>query len=233
MDIASVRAAYRRYAKVYDLVFGGVFAFGRRRALSLVNRRRGQRVLEVGVGTGLSLSGHRSDNRIVGIDISPEMLAIARRRVERQHLSHIEALLEMDAEQLEFPDASFDVVVAMFVMTVVPDPKRVMAELKRVCKPGGHIFVVNHFASETAGPLLAVERVLARFSRQIGWRPDVTVDALLDAAQIEVKAIHKIHPLGLFRLLECRNAPPGQHPPTPQEGLAPAPQAAQAAPWKG
>src|SRR5512135_334501 len=143
MDIASVRAAYRRYAKIYDLVFGGVFAFGRSRALSLANRRGGQRVLEVGVGTGLSLSGHRTDNRVVGIDISPEMLAIARRRVERQRLSHVEALLEMDAGQLDFPDSSFDVVVAMFVMTVVPDPQQVMSELKRVCKPGGHIYVVN------------------------------------------------------------------------------------------
>lgn len=232
MDIASVRAAYRRYAKIYDLAFGGVFAFGRRRALSLANRRGGQRVLEVGVGTGLSLSGHRADNRVVGIDISPEMLAIARRRVDRQHLRHVEALLEMDAGDLDFPDNSFDVVVAMFVMTVVPDPKQVMSELKRVCKPGGHIYLVNHFASETPGPLRGVELVLARFSKQIGWRPDVTVDSLLDAAQIQVSAIHKIHPLGLFRLLECRNSTPG-HPPAPQEALAATPQPAQATPWKG
>lgn len=205
MDIAAVRDAYRRYAKVYDIVFGGVFALGRRRVIREVNRRGGLRVLEVGVGTGLSLPAYRSDNRIVGIDVSPEMLEIAERRVAKHGLGNVESLHNMDAAALTFPDGSFDVVVAMFVMPVVPDPEGVMAELRRVCKPGGYIYIVNHFQQETPGLRYHAERILSHFSNWLGWHADYKLKGLLDIAKVELTAMHVVPPFGWFRLLEFRN----------------------------
>ena len=207
MDLTSIRAAYRRYAKIYDATFGNVFAAGRDRLLSQINRRAGQRVLEVGVGTGISLPDYRRDNKIVGIDVSPDMLAIARRRVEADGLDNVEALLEMDAEALEFPDDSFDTVVAMYVMTVVPNPDRVLAELKRVCKPGGDIYILNHFIDEEEGIVRVVEKGLARFSTKLGWRPDVSIDSLIAAAGVELAGVQVVPPFRLFRLLKFRNNP--------------------------
>lgn len=135
MDAASVRHAYRRWAPVYDFTFGLVAEAGRKHAVRIINRRKG-RVLEVGVGTGLSLPCYGSHLTITGIDLSPEMLAKAKGKVERKKLANVVALHEMDAEALAFPDESFDTVVAMYVMTVVPEPDRVMRELERVCAPG-------------------------------------------------------------------------------------------------
>lgn len=205
MDIAAVRSAYKRYAKVYDVVFGGVFALGRHRVLKEINRRGGLRILEVGVGTGLSLPDYRSDNTIVGIDVSPDMLDIAKRRVARRGLANVEGLHDMDAASLDFEDDSFDVVVAMFVMPVVPDPEGVMAELRRVCKTGGYIYIVNHFQQETEGLRFHAERVLARFSNWLGWHADYKLKGLLDIAKVELTAMHVVPPFGWFRLLEFRN----------------------------
>lgn len=204
MDTISVRKAYRRYAKIYDAVFGGVFAFGRRAAIERMNATGGRRILEVGVGTGLSLPFHRPDNRVVGIDLSSDMLRVAQRRVERMGLPNVEGLLEMDAEKLAFEDDSFDVVVAMFVMTVVPEVGRAMQELRRVCKPGGEIYIVNHFAADEPGLRRDVERRLARFSKSLGWRPDFTMDSLLDGSGLKVTAMRTLPPFGLFSMLECR-----------------------------
>lgn len=205
MDTLSVRAAYRRYAKIYDVVFGGVFAFGRRAAIERMNRRGGLRILEVGVGTGLSLPFHRSDNRVVGIDLSREMLDVARRRVDRMGLTNVEGLFEMDAERLAFADDSFDVVVAMFVMTVVPDVAQAMRELERVCRPGGEVYIVNHFASARPGMRRTVERGMARFSRKLGWRPDFSMQTLFEQSPLEVQEVRTLPPLGLFSLIQCRN----------------------------
>ncbi len=206
MDTESVRNAYRRYAKIYDVVFGGVFASGRQAAVKHINKRGGLRVLEVGVGTGLSLPKYRKDNRVVGIDLSREMLDVARKRAAEERLDNVEGLLEMDAENLAFDDHSFDVVVAMFVMTVVPDVNRAMAELERVCKPGGDILIVNHFATTEPGLRRTIENKMAPFSKSLGWRPDFTLDTLLSASRVEVQAIHTVPPFGLFSLLECRSS---------------------------
>ncbi len=205
MDLISIQAAYRRYARVYDATFGTVFAAGRKRILRQLNRHGGQRILEVGVGTGISLPGYRRDNTIVGIDISKDMLDIARRRIERRSLTNVESLSEMDAENLEFADGSFDTVVAMYVMTVVPHPDRGMSELRRVCKPGGDIYLLNHVMDDDDGLLQATERRLARFSARIGWRPDVTLDSLVEVAGIELVSVDVIPPFRLFRLIRFRN----------------------------
>ena len=147
LDEGAVRDAYRRWAPVYDYTFGAVSTAGRRHAVEIINSGNG-RVLEVGVGTGLSLPDYKKHLDIVGIDLAPEMLEKARERVKAEKLTNISGLHEMDASNLRFPDNSFDTVVAMYVITVVPDPQKVMLELARVTKPGGEVMLVNHFSQE-------------------------------------------------------------------------------------
>jgi phosphatidylethanolamine/phosphatidyl-N-methylethanolamine N-methyltransferase len=182
MQIEAVKAAYRRYARIYDMVFGAVLQPGRKAVLDALALKPGDRVLEVGVGTGLSLPLYPRSVSITGIDVSREMLERARARVARARLKNVEALLEMDAEAMGFPDASFDKVVAMYVVSVVPRPAKLLDELHRVCRPDGEIFIVNHFHSEN--PIVgAFERALAGFSSQIGFNPDLDLRELIPAAQ--------------------------------------------------
>jgi len=182
MHIEAVKTAYRRYARIYDVIFGAVLQPGRRAVLEALELRPGDRVLEVGVGTGISLPLYPRDVRITGIDVSREMLEKARARVARARLANVEALLEMDAEAMAFPDASFDKVVAMYVVSVVPQPGKLLEELHRVCRPDGEIFIVNHFMSEN--PIVGtLERALAGFSSQIGFNPDLDLRELIPAAQ--------------------------------------------------
>ena len=204
LDADGVRDAYRRWAGVYDAVFGGVSAYGRRRAVEEVNRLPGTRVLEVGVGTGLALPRYRGDKRVVGVDLSREMLEKAAERVQEQGLRHVIGLAEMDAEHMAFADDSFDIAVAMFTASVVPDAKRLYAEMARVVRPGGHLLFVNHFAAE-AGPRWWVERTMAPLSRLLGWHPDFALRDLLDPAIEQVEAIEACQPAGLFTLVRVRN----------------------------
>jgi phosphatidylethanolamine/phosphatidyl-N-methylethanolamine N-methyltransferase len=208
LDAESVRDAYRRWAGVYDAVFGGVSSPGRRRAVAAVNRLPGSRVLEVGVGTGLALPRYRAEKRVTGIDLSREMLLKARERVEQEKLSHVDGLLEMDAESMAFADGAFDIAVAMFTASVVPDAKRLLAEMQRVVRPGGHLLFVNHFAAE-GGPRWWVERTMAPLSRVLGWHPDFAFADLFDRNAIQVEAIQPCPPAGLFTLVHLRNAEPG------------------------
>jgi phosphatidylethanolamine/phosphatidyl-N-methylethanolamine N-methyltransferase len=178
MHIEAVKAAYRRYARIYDVVFGAVLQPGRRAVLEALKLRPGDRVLEVGVGTGISLPLYPRDVRITGIDVSREMLERARARVARARLPNVEALLEMDAEAMAFPDASFDKVVAMYVVSVVPRPAKLLEELHRICRPDGEIFIVNHFHSDNR-ILGALEKALAGFSSQLGFHPDFDLREML------------------------------------------------------
>jgi phosphatidylethanolamine/phosphatidyl-N-methylethanolamine N-methyltransferase len=203
LDAAAVRVAYRRWASFYDASFGGVSAWARRAGASAVNALPGRHVLEVGVGTGLALPRYATDRRVTGIDLSPEMLARARRRVAALGLSNVEALMEMDAEATGFPDASFDIAAAMFVASVVPHPRRLLAELRRVVRPGGHILFVNHFAAER-GLRWWVERALAPASRALGWHPDFRFEALLPPAELQLAARRPAPPFGLFTLVALR-----------------------------
>src|SRR5882672_2359684 len=177
IDEDAVKSAYRRWAPVYDHTFGRVAAEGRKHSVEIINQRKG-RVLEVGVGTGLSLPAYARHLEIVGIDLSPEMLEKARERVAEERLRHVSALHEMDASELDFPDAAFDTVVAMYVMTVVPDPEKVMRELSRVCRPGGDVIIVNHFSAEE-GMRGWVERRMAPFADMLGWHPVFDVERVL------------------------------------------------------
>jgi phosphatidylethanolamine/phosphatidyl-N-methylethanolamine N-methyltransferase len=181
MHIEAVKAAYRRYARIYDVVFGAVLQPGRKAVLEALELKPGDRVLEVGVGTGISLPLYPRDVRITGIDVSREMLERARARVARAKLTNVDALLEMDAEVMAFPDASFDKVVAMYVVSVVPRPAKLLEELHRVCRPDGEIFIVNHFQSENR-VVGTLERILGKVSSQIGFDPEVDLRTLVPSA---------------------------------------------------
>ena len=200
----AVLAAYSRYANVYDLFFGLIFEPGRRAAVKAVNTQPGQRILEVGVGTGLSLPRYRVDAHIVGIDVSPDMLAKARRRTDKQKLGQVEALHEMNAENMNFADDSFDGVVIMYAVSVVPDLTRLFAEIRRVCVAGGNIIVVNHFASSSVLPRLA-EIAIAPLSSSIGFRSDLGEAEFAQYANIEIVESRKVNVFGYWKLIRCRN----------------------------
>ncbi len=200
LSASTVRHAYKLWAPVYDQTFGIMVRAGRMRAVRHINNSDTRRVLEVGVGTGLSLPHYRSDLEVTGIDLSPEMLEKAEERVQNKNLAHVDDLLVMDASKLDFPYNSFDTVVAMFVMTVVPDPEAVMKELQRVCVPGGEVLLVNHFSTDR-GIRGWVERKMAAFKSTGLWRPEFPVDRVMICDQLELQESHNVHPFGLFTLL--------------------------------
>lgn len=199
MDESSVLSAYRRWAPIYDHTFGKVAAEGRKHAVEIINAGSG-RVLEVGVGTGLSLPQYGKHLEIVGIDLSPEMLEKARSRVAAEGLDNVTGLYEMDAGHLTFSDNSFDTVVAMYVLTVVPEPERVMRELARVCKPGGEVILVNHF-SRDEGVRGWVERRMAPFADHLGWRPVFDLERVMGCDELQILERRALRPMGLFTML--------------------------------
>jgi phosphatidylethanolamine/phosphatidyl-N-methylethanolamine N-methyltransferase len=162
--------AYNRWAPVYDLVFGRVFRAGRRAAIDAAETIGG-RILEVGVGTGLSLPQYSRSNSVYGVDISAPMLDKARDRVTRFHLDQVEGLAVMDAEHLTFPDNSFDVVVAQYVVTAVPHPELALDEFVRVLRPGGEIVITSRIGAE-AGLRGAIEKTLMPITSRLGWRTE-------------------------------------------------------------
>ena len=204
IDESAVLDAYRRWAPVYDYTFGLVARQGRRHSVQVINQSRG-RVLEVGVGTGLSLPDYKKHLEVVGIDLSPDMLEKARERVAGEGLNHVTGLHEMDAGDLKFPDGSFDTVVAMFVMTVVPEPEVVMRELSRVTKPGGEVLLVNHF-SQREGVRGWVERRMAPFADMLGWRPVFDVERVLVCEDLALMEKRGLRPWGLFTMMRFRKA---------------------------
>ncbi|GHG83317.1 class I SAM-dependent methyltransferase [Pseudodonghicola xiamenensis] len=202
MDIKAVQNSYARWAPVYDKTFGAITNDGRRRAVNYINAREGN-VLEVGVGTGLALQFYRSDLRVTGIDYSEEMLAQAKKKVTRLGLTQVEALRQMDARALDFPDNHFDTVAAMHVLSVVPEPERVMTEICRVCKPGGQVVITNHFKRED-GPLAVLERVSAPFANVLGWHSDFAIETVLGEDMLEIEERKALPPLGMMTFLVLR-----------------------------
>jgi phosphatidylethanolamine/phosphatidyl-N-methylethanolamine N-methyltransferase len=168
-----------------------------------VNGLPGTDVLEVGVGTGLALPQYSRDKRVTGIDLSADMLSRARARVAAEGLPHVEALLELDAEDTGLPEASFDIAAVMFVASVVPHPRALVAELRRLVRPGGDILFVSHFIAD-GGPRLAVERAMAHFSRTLGWHPDFAKSDLFDEAEQRAATYTPLPPFGLFTLVHLR-----------------------------
>jgi phosphatidylethanolamine/phosphatidyl-N-methylethanolamine N-methyltransferase len=202
LDEGQVRDAYRRWAPVYDYTFGAVSTAGRRHAVEIINSGAG-RVLEVGVGTGLSLPHYKSHLDIVGIDLAPEMLDKARERVKTENLRNVSGLHEMDAGNLSFPDNSFDSTVAMYVITVVPDPTKVMQELARVTKPGGEVMLVNHF-SQDEGVRGWVERQMAPFADLVGWHSVFDVSRVMVCPELKLIDRKALRPWGIFTMMRFR-----------------------------
>jgi phosphatidylethanolamine/phosphatidyl-N-methylethanolamine N-methyltransferase len=203
LDKATIAKAYARWAPVYDLVFGAVFDRGRKAAIAAA-QRIGGRILDVGVGTGLSLADYSPGNRVCGVDLSEPMLRKARERVIEFGLANVDVLAVMDAERLGFPDAFFDVVVAQYVITVVPNPEAALDEFARVTKPGGEIILVNHIGAEE-GLRRAFERWFAPMARRLGWRPEfpwARLGSWADRASgIRVIERRPMPPLGHFSLI--------------------------------
>jgi phosphatidylethanolamine/phosphatidyl-N-methylethanolamine N-methyltransferase len=211
MDLHDTIRTYRLFSGSYDIVFGPVFHPGRKDAVRIANDRPGQRILEVGVGTGLSLPHFRPDSRVTGIDVSAEMLAKAQRRAKRLRLAHVEGLHVMDAENLGFPDSSFDAVLALYVASVVPSPARFAAEMRRVCIPGGTIVVVNHFTSENL-LLRFMEKRVARLARHIGFHSDFPYDAFRRDSRLSIREVRPSNLFGYWKLLRCVNEKPASRP---------------------
>lgn len=203
MSHDDVVRTYNRWAPVYDLVFGAVFAKARRSAIGECDRIGG-RVLEVGVGTGISLPFYSSRCRITGIDLSTEMLDVARRRVTEHRLDNVDALEVMDAQNLQYPSGSFDAVTAQYVVNTVPDPETALDEFARVLRPGGELIVVNRIGAE-AGARLKVERMLQPVAGKLGWRsefPWSRFEAWMSQnRQVELLEKRPMPPLGHFALL--------------------------------
>jgi len=208
LDKDTVAKAYGHWAPVYDLVFGAVFERGRHAAIAAAERIGG-RILEVGVGTGISLPDYSRTNRLYGIDISEPMLRKAEKRVAELGLSNVEGLSVMDAEHLSFPDASFDVVVAQYVVTTVPNPEATLDEFARVLKPGGEIILVNHISAE-GGMRRSFELKFAPIARRLGWRPEFEWSRLQQwiDRRPHMKVVDRtpMPPLGHFSMIRFRKA---------------------------
>lgn len=204
MDIRAVEHAYKRYARFYDFAFGAVFQPGRKAIIERMNCRPGEHILEVGVGTGLSLPLYEKNVFVSGIDISSEMLARAQTRKIRDRLDNVVQLSVMDAENMDFEDNSFDRVVAMYVASVVPDPERLVAEMRRVCKSNGQIVFVNHFHSRN--PVLgALESLIAPLSKQLGFRPDFSLDRFIKETGLLATDIHPVNLFHFCTMVEAIN----------------------------
>lgn len=197
-----VEGVYDKLAKVYDYIFGPTLHPGRIQAIQRMGIASGERVLEVGVGTGINLSLYPKDCAITGIDFSSSMLEKARERAARKDVPNSVRLLQMDAADLKFPDDTFDIVYAPYLISVVPDPIKVAQEMRRVCRPGGRIIFLNHFLSPN--PILSrIERLISPATIHIGFKSDLDLPAFLAQAGLEPVSIEKVNWPRIWSLVTC------------------------------
>jgi phosphatidylethanolamine/phosphatidyl-N-methylethanolamine N-methyltransferase len=203
MDYETIKRAYAILSPVYDFLFDKVFYPGRVAAIDLLEIKPGDRVLEVGVGTGLNLPLYPRDCDVTGIDISEGMLRKADERVRTHGMTHTK-LMVMDASKLEFPDNSFDRVIATYVISAVPDPVKTLLEMRRVCKPSGHLVILNHFKSDN--PVIGMfEKLLAPVCTKIGFDTELKLMPLLERVALAPEQLHRVNLMNGWRLVRCIN----------------------------
>ena len=221
-SVAKVYARWARFAPIYDLVFGPVLSQGRKDSIAAAEKVGG-RILELGVGTGISLGDYSGKHRVVGVDYSEPMLRKAHERVIERKLDHVEALAVMDGTRLAFADASFDAVVAQYVITTVPNPEATLDECARVTRPGGEIILVNHLGAE-AGLRRDFERSFAPMARKLGWQPELAFARLERWAHahggVSLIERRRMPPLGHFSLLRFERLAVSAHVPQPAVAAA-------------
>lgn len=204
MDLKQIERVYSGYAGVYDRLFGRVFQQSREATVRSLDVRPGDRVLEVGVGTGLCLPLYPRHCAVTAIDLSEAMLEKARERVRAEKLDNV-TLIRMDAGNMTFADDSFDLVVAAYLVTAVPNHRQVMSEMVRVCRRGGRIVLVNHFTHDIR-IVAAVEKAISPLCKHVGFRTDLSVADVLDGWPLLMRRHDRLSPLGMWRRVECINA---------------------------
>lgn len=202
MDPSKIEKIYSQYSRFYDIIFDRLFHESRQATIEQLEIRPGARILEVGVGTGLSLPLYPRHCRITGIDLCDSMLERGRERVRRHLLRHVE-LVRMDASALDFEDNTFDAVVASMVISVVPEPRKVLGEMIRVCKEEGNIVLHNHFSN--GNKLIAkLEKIISPLCTHIGFRTDLALEPLLEGMPIVLERKEKVNPLKFWHVVQCR-----------------------------
>lgn len=202
MDLTAVQKAYARWAPHYDISFGLISDYGRKNTVQMINQKPG-RVLEVGVGTGLALPYYKNFISVTGIDLSENMLKRAKSRIIKENLKNIEKLEKKDATNTEYPDNSFDAAVAMYIMSVAPEPEKILLEMARVVKIGGDIYILNHFASENRRAKF-IETLMSPVCRFIGWHSTFKQERVLGCHSLKLIDEIKMPPFNLFTLLKFR-----------------------------
>lgn len=208
MNLESLERVYTNYSSVYDLTFGQAFDQSRESAVKGLQFAPNDKVLEVGVGTGMALPLYPRHCRIVGIDLSEGMLKKSKARIAKHGLDHV-TLQRMDAGQMDFDDNAFDLVMAAYVVTAVPDYRKVVAEMIRVCRPGGRIVMLNHFSNGNK-LIAAVEKLISPMCQRIGFRTDLSLRHVLEGTTLRVTRKEKMNPFRYWYLVECMNAKNGR-----------------------
>lgn len=196
---------YSQFSHLYDRLFTSVFAARIHHVISALAIPKDARILEIGIGTGLSIEAYPTHCRVTGIDLAPDMLEKARRKLDEHGFGHID-VMEMDAQALEFADDSFDYTTAFHVISVVPDARKLLAEAIRVTKPGGTIVVINHFRSRQR-LLSALDTMSEPITRRLGWHT-LELDEVLADAPLRIEKLYKTSPSSLFTILIARNEKP-------------------------
>jgi phosphatidylethanolamine/phosphatidyl-N-methylethanolamine N-methyltransferase len=203
LELESIKKIYAGYSNVYDALFKRFFYPRIKHAISYMDIKPGDRILDVGVGTGLSLSLFPKYCNVVGIDLSTEMLRKAKEKIEVNHLNNIK-VMSMDAMCVGFKDDSFDKVFISHVVTVVPDPYKVMSEVRRVCRKGGQVVIVNHFKSKNK-VIETVEKIINPVCKKIGWRSDLCLNEFIDKSGLNVKQKYMLKKLDFWHIVFATN----------------------------
>ena len=205
MDQNSIIKSYKRVSGFYDMTFGQVFRPGQKTVIKKMNCSDSDSVLEIGIGTGSSFRYYPDETKVVGIDISPDMLDLARKKIEKNKAKNKHILL-MNGENLSFPDNTFDKVVGMYVVSVTQNPKKLIEEMKRVCKNDGDIFIVNHFSNDTDNPLIKMfEKGLMPVSKILGWKPYFPFSDFNEYAKLNVLEMSKVNIFDYWNIIHAAN----------------------------